>query len=104
MRAHEIIAAAPDPPPEIRQAIYDLDARAYQRNDRLELNAIEVHIRLTAAIQKAGSVAALARQLEIAKQTLQQQYDGLKPLGPTVLTHLGLRKISAGRTLYTPID
>jgi hypothetical protein len=104
MRAAEIIAAAPDLPPAIVQAIYDLDARAYGRNQPLALDGLQVHARLRSAIEKAGGAAALARQLGIAKQTVLQQYDGTKSIGPTLLRHLGLRKVSAGRTMYTPAD
>ena len=104
MRAADIIAALPDLSPDIALAIRDLDARAYQRNDRVELNELQVHARLTAAIKAAGSMSALARQMGIRKQTLHAVLNGDRPTPPAVLRHLRLRRIPAGRTLYTTID
>ncbi|MBE7732143.1 hypothetical protein [Devosia faecipullorum] len=74
------------------------------RQGPLQLDAIEVHRRLLAASAKAGSDAALARQIGITRQALADVMSGRREPGPAVLGYLGLRKVAVGRTLYTPLD
>lgn len=57
-----------------------------------------------AASAKAGSDAALARQIGITRQSLADVMSGRREPGPAVLSYLRLRKVAAGRTLYTPVD
>lgn len=74
------------------------------RQGPLQVDAMEVHRRLLAASAKAGSDAALARQIGISRQALADMMSGKRQPGPAVLTFLKLRKVSAGRTLYSPVD
>lgn len=68
-----------------------------------QIHALELHARLTRAVDAAGSEAALARSMGVTRQYLHAVRSGHKPAGPAVLRHLGLRQVPAGRTLYTPI-
>lgn len=74
------------------------------RQSPLQIDAIEVHRRLMAASRKAGSDAALAREIGITRQALADVLSGRREPGPTILTFLRLRKVAAGRTLYTAMD
>lgn len=74
------------------------------RQGPLQMDAIEVHRRLMAASRKAGSDAALARAMGITRQSLADVLSGRREPGPAVLTFLRLRKVAAGRTLFTPMD
>ncbi|OAM75466.1 hypothetical protein A3840_14695 [Devosia elaeis] len=65
---------------------------------------MEVHIRLRKAAAKAGSEAALARQIGITRQSLADVINSRREPGPTILTFLRLQKVAVGRTLYTPLD
>lgn len=68
------------------------------------LDAMEIHRRLSQASRKAGSDAALARQIGITRQSLADVLSGRREPGPAVLSYLHLRKVAAGRTLYTPFE
>lgn len=74
------------------------------RQGPLQIDAIEIHRRLLAASRKAGSDAALARAIGITRQSLADVLSGRREPGPAVLTYLGLRRVSNGRTLYTPVE
>lgn len=67
------------------------------------IHALELHARLTRAVDAAGSEAALARSMGVTRQYLHAVRAGHKPAGPVILRHLGLREVPAGRTLYTPV-
>lgn len=73
------------------------------RQGPLMIDGMEVHIRLRKAVAKAGSEAALARQMGITRQSLAVMNSRREP-GPAILTYLKLRRVSVGRTLYTPMD
>lgn len=102
MRAAEILAVLPDLPTEIRDAIYDLDARAYQSNAPVHLNESQTYIRLIGAIKSAGSEAAIARKAGIHRQSLADQLSGKRPLSPSVLRVIGLRRVET--KAYVAID
>ena len=74
------------------------------RQGPLQIDAMEVHRRLLAASAKAGSDAALAKAIGIKRQSLADVMSGKRQPGPAVLTYLRLRKVAAGRTLYTPME
>ena len=74
------------------------------RQGPLMIDAIGVDTRLRQASRKAGSDAALARQIGITRQSLADVMSGRREPGPAVLAFLSLRKVAAGRTLYTPVD
>mgnify|MGYP001242953940 CR=1 FL=1 len=74
------------------------------RQGPLQIDAMELHCRLCSASRKAGSDAALARQIGITRQALADVMSGRREPGPAVLTYLRLRKVATGRTLYTPVD
>ncbi|GAB5430165.1 MAG: hypothetical protein Devi2KO_36240 [Devosia indica] len=74
------------------------------RQGPLMIDGMEVHIRLRNAVAKAGSEAALARQIGITRQSLADVMNSRREPGPAVLTFLRLRKVATGRTLYTPVD
>jgi hypothetical protein len=81
---------------EIRRGLDSL------RQGPSQIHALQLHAKLTAAVDAAGSEAALARQLGVTRQYIHAVMSGRKPAGPMVLRHLGLRQVPAGRTLYTP--
>lgn len=83
---------------EIRRGLDSL------RQGPRQLHALELHHRLTQAVDAAGSEAALARSMGVTRQYLHAVRAGQKPAGPAVLAHLGLRQVPAGRTLYTPME
>lgn len=83
---------------EIRRGLDSL------RQGPQQIHALQLHARLTAAVDAAGSEAALARSMGVTRQYLHAVRSGHKPPGPAVLAHLGLRQVPAGRTLYTPTD
>jgi len=68
-----------------------------------QIHALELHRKLTEAVDAAGSEAALARSMGVTRQYLHAVRSGHKPAGPAVLAHLGLRQVPSGRTLYTPV-
>lgn len=69
-----------------------------------QIHALQLHARLTAAVDAAGSEAALARRMGVTRQYLHAVRAGHKPAGPAILQHLGLKQVPAGRTLYTPLE
>lgn len=83
---------------EIRRGLDSL------RQGPQQIHALELHARLTRAVDAAGSEAALARSMGVTRQYLHAVRAGHKPAGPAVLAHLGLRQVPSGRTLYTPVD
>lgn len=102
MRAAEILDACPDLPPEIRAAIYDLDARAYKANDAVRYTESEAYMRLQKGIKAAGSEAAFARKAGIHRQTLADQLSGKRPLSPNVLAVVRIKRVVA--KTYTDMD
>ncbi|ODT74483.1 MAG: hypothetical protein ABS76_36845 [Pelagibacterium sp. SCN 64-44] len=74
------------------------------RQGPLMLDALGVDARLRQASRKAGSDAALARQIGITRQALADVMSGRREPGPSILGYLKLRRVPAGRTLYTPLD
>ncbi|QYO78404.1 helix-turn-helix domain-containing protein [Devosia salina] len=93
----EIMTAA-----ELRQQI--LRGLESLRQGPAMLDTLGVDTRLRAASRKAGSDAALARQIGITRQSLADVMSGRREPGPAVLSYLRLRKVSPGRTLCTPLD
>lgn len=102
MRAAEILAAVPDLPPDIARAIYDLDARAYLANDEVRYNESETYMRLLSGVKAAGSESAFARRAGIKKQSLADIMSGKRPMSPSVLRVIGLRRVET--KAYAPID
>lgn len=68
------------------------------------IHALQLHAKLTEAVDAAGSEAALARSMGVTRQYLHAVRSGHKPPGPAVLRHLGMRQLPPGRTLYTPLE
>ncbi len=68
------------------------------------IHALELHAKLTRAVDAAGSEAALAKVMGVTRQYLNAVRSGHKPAGPAVLRHLGLRQVPSGRTLYMPLE
>lgn len=102
MRAADILAALPpDLPPDVINAIYDLDARAYLSNEPMRLTEAEAFIRLHKACKSAGSDAAFARKVGIKKQSLADIMNSKRPMSPAVLDAIGLRQVRLGR-VYEP--
>jgi len=104
MRAAEILAALPQNlSPALRDAIYDLDARAYQSNEMPTHNELQVHRRIMDNVKAFGSARAAARAWDVKPQTLHCVLNGDRPCPPAILKHLGLKRIPAGRTLYREV-
>ena len=103
MRAGEIIEALGEMPVEIRNAIYDLDAKAYRKSNRLEIDDLGLHHRLCERIKVSGSATALAREWGVSKQYVSMVLAGTKPASDKVLRGLDLRRIG-GRVLYTTLE
>lgn len=102
MRAAEILAAVGDVPPHVAQAIWDLDARAYGRNEPVRYNESETYMKLRAGVKAAGSETAFARKAGITKQSMSDMLSGKRPMSPRVLKVIGLRRVET--KVYTLID
>lgn len=74
------------------------------RQGPTQIHALQLHAKLTAAVDAAGSEAALARSMGVTRQYLHAVRSGHKPPGPVIFRHLGMRQVPAGRTLYAPTD
>ncbi len=105
MTADQIIAAIPDCPAEIAQAIRDLDTRNARANGGpRRLNDLEVHHRLGQAIKKAGGPAKAAAAWGVSRQHVYDVDNGKRAPGPALQAALGIRRLGAGRTLYEVLD
>ena len=108
MRGQEILSSIvwsgdvhPDTIKEIQAAILDLDKKAYGTN-RPQLNALEVHKRLSEFIARHGSVRKAADAIGISKSYLHDVDAGHRPASDTILRRLGLTKST--KEIFSPID
>ncbi|SDG83765.1 hypothetical protein SAMN04487974_109126 [Pelagibacterium luteolum] len=67
------------------------------------LDDLGVHAMLRKEIEKVGSVAELARRMNVTRQSLHDVYSGKKGPGPAVLGYFNLNRMG-GRTKYELLD
>lgn len=101
MRGIEIIRELGNVPDHVAKAILNLDARAHQGNGGPKaLNSLEVHHRLTQAINRKGGVGAAAKAWAVSRQHVYDVLNDTRPPGPALQHALGIRRRHAGRTMY----
>jgi DNA-binding phage protein len=104
MNADQILAALPECPPDVADAIRALDARAHHPSNQVVLTDGQVCLRLIKAVQAAGSQSQLARDVGISRQYLFDVLNGGRQPGPALLKHLKLKRLGGGNPLYTVVD
>lgn len=105
MTADQIIAALPDCPAEIAQAIRDLDARNSRSNGGPKLlNELTLHPRLLTAVKAAGGVTKAAEAWKCSRTHIYDVIDGKRPPGPLLQAAIGVRRKGAGMVMYEVLD